>query len=336
VPLRSAAVNPPSTASGLDRVEPAIGAFPSPGEATEATEAGAAGEPGAAGEVELSVLVVCRNGAPKVPRFLPEVERALRQFPVRTEIVFVDDASTDGTADAARAAVPSARVVALARQRGSSGARNAAAEAATGHWLLLCDDDVELTNACLQTLWRARQPGHCVIPLLRDLRGDLQNAITTRWRWGDLKLVSHTEPVKTVAYPDSACMLLTRDLYWQAGGFDERFQPNCYEDVAFGFALDRVGALSRMVPDATIVHYVHGTDGSGLVLRSLTEHLDQKKERIYRNRWLFDLLVLRGWRRWMVVGLGVPRTALESLRERSVGPVRGYAHAWRAFLKDRH
>ena len=279
--------------------------------------------------------MICFNGAPKVPRFLPLVAEALEQLPVRSEIVFVDNGSTDGTAGAARRAVPSARVVVLSLNRGSSGARNAAASAARGRWLLLCDDDVELTAECLQALWAARDPAHCVIPLVRDLRGELQNAITAAWHWGDLKLVNHARPVATVAYPMAACMLLTAGIYWQVGGFDERYQPNCYEDAAFGFALAEAGSEVRMVPQATIVHYVHGTDPSGIALRSVTDHIDEYRERIYTNRWLFDLLVLTGWRRWLAVGLGLPRTALESWRVGSVGPARGYCLGWKVYLRDR-
>lgn len=279
--------------------------------------------------------MICFNGAPKITRFLPCIEDALGGLDVSSEIVFVDDASTDGTADAARIAVTSATVVSLTRKGGSSGARNAAARAAKGRWLLLCDDDIELTVEALRALWAARNPEHCVIPLVRDLRGELQNSITAKWRWGDLKLVTHAEPVATVAYPDSACMLLTRDLYWKAGGFDERYQPNCYEDVAFGFALTEAGAKAVMVPDVTVTHHVHGTDCGGLALRSVSEHFEQKRELIYRNRWLFDLLVLRGWRRWLAVGLGIPRTALESWRLRSVGPARGYVRGWKIYLNDR-
>lgn len=316
-PLRSRAVTPCTTPYGLGD--------PSRNRVMASDPAG----------VELSVLMICFNGAEKIARFLPCIAAALDGLNVSSEIVFVDNGSTDETAAAARAAVPSAEVVALSPNRGSSGARNAAAEAAEGRWLLLCDDDVELTVECLRALWEARDPQHCVIPLVRDLRGELQNAITAKWQWGDLKLVHHPEPVATVAYPMAACMLIPTNLYWRVGGFDERYQPNCYEDAAFGFALAEVGSKVVMVSGATITHYVHGTESSGLVLRSVTDHLSEYRERIYRNRWLFDLLVLRGWRRWLAVGLGLPRTALESWRIRSVAPARGYYGGWRVFLRDR-
>ncbi len=291
--------------------------------------------PEPSGPVDLSVMMIAFNAAPKISRFLPCIAEALAEFDASSEIIFIDNGSIDGTADAARAAVPAAEVITLTPNRGSSGARNAAARAAKGKWLLLCDDDVELTVNCLRTLWDARDPSHCIIPQVRDLRGVLQNSVTAQWRWGDLKLVNHAEPVPTVAYPMAACMLLTKALYWSVGGFDERYQPNCYEDTAFGFALAEHGAQVVMVPEAAIIHFVHGTEETGLALRSVDDHLQEYRERSYRNRWLFDLLVLKGWRRWLTVSLGLPRTALESWRTRSVGPARGYCLGWKVFLRDR-
>jgi len=249
--------------------------------------------------------------------------------------VVVDNGSTDGTAEAVRAAAPRADVVVLQPNRGSSGARNAGARAAKGRWLLLCDDDVEVPPEALRSLWEARVSGACVVPQVRDLRGALQNALVARWHLGDLKLVELPAPIAEVVYPMSACLLLERELYWAAGGFDERFQPNCYEDPAFGFSLREVGARTRMVPQATVTHHVHGGSTPEEQEQRALEHKDRYTQLIYKNRWLFNLLVLRGWRRCQVVGLGLPRTVAESVRTRSAGPVVGYFRAWRIFVKDR-
>lgn len=276
--------------------------------------------------VELSVLIPSYNGAQRAPVFLPKIIAALDALPVTSEIVYVDNGSLDGTADVARAVAPSATVVRVAPNRGSSGGRNEGARHARGSWLLLCDDDVELTPESLQILWEAREEQTCVIPRLHDLRGELQNSITSRWSRGDLKFLEHPTPVEPLAYPVSACMLLKGDLYWAAGGFDERYQPNVYEDVAFGFALRRRGASIRMVPKAVAMNHVHGEQ------RSVEQHRAEYRSPIYRNRWLFNLLELTGWRRCMVVALGLPRTVLESVRVRSGGPVIGYLSGWAVFL----
>lgn len=279
--------------------------------------------------IDLSIVVPSFNGATRAPIFLPKIVAGLESLPITSEIVFVDNGSTDGTADVAWAAAPTANVVRIFPNRGSAGGRNAGARMALGRWLLLCDDDVELTSGSLRALWEARDERACVVPRLHDLRGELLNAITTRWHWGDLKFVEHPEPVEPLAYPVSACMLLERQLYWAAGGFDERYQPNVYEDVAFGFALRRRGATIRMSPEAVAVNHVHGEE------RTVEQHREEYRKRIYKNRWLFNLLELEGWRRLMAVALGLPRTALESARVRSTGPLFGYASGFGSYLAHR-
>jgi glycosyltransferase involved in cell wall biosynthesis len=278
--------------------------------------------------VDLSIVIPSYNGAQRAPVFLPRLVRELNELSVTGEVVFVDNGSSDGTAAIARDAAPSAKVVRVDVNRGSAGGRNAGVRVARGRWVLLCDDDVGLEPGCLRALWGARKEEVCLVPRLHDLRGELQNAITVTWSRGDLKFVEHAEPVANLAYPVSACMLLERHVYWAAGGFDERYQPNVYEDTAFGFALRERDTEIQMVTGAVAVNHVHDES------RSVDQHRAEFRHRIYKNRWLFNLLVLRGWRRWVAVALGLPRTVLESMRVRSTAPVVGYVKGCGAWATD--
>lgn len=282
--------------------------------------------------IELSVLVTSFQGAERAPYFLPLIVESLDYLQVASEIVFVDNGSSDDTARVASTVASSAKVRRIWPNSGAAGGRNTAAKEACGEWLLLCDDDVEVTGHCLQRLWNARQPWTCLVPLVRDRRGLLQNAVVSRWQRGDHKFVESAEPIDVVAYPLGACLLLERELYWAVGGFDERYQPNGYEDADFGFALRRAGASVRMVRDAELTHDVHGADLTPGRSRTVEARRDEYRDRLYRTRWLFALLALRGWRRAMVLGLGPARTAYESLRVQSLGPIRGYMQAWRTLL----
>lgn len=286
---------------------------------------------------DLSALVPSYNRAENLKRFLPPLVIALdglRREGVDSELIVVDNGSHDGSAAAAREASPGATVIRLRPNRGASGARNAAARAASGRWLLLCDDDVEMTSDALRSLWQARRPGICLVPEVRDLRGVLQNAVVARWRFGDHKLYEVPEPIPKVAYPMSACILVEQDLYWSVGGFDERYQPQCYEDPAFGFSLRAQGATIQMVSGVVVTHHVHGGPTAEDQQEKVRQHRERYRKLTYKNRWLFALLVLSGWRRWMVVSLGLPRTLFESVRTRSLGPLVGYGQAWLIFASD--
>jgi GT2 family glycosyltransferase len=66
--------------------------------------------------------------------------RRLRELPERPEIIVVDNASTDGTAEAVRARFPEVRLIALRHNRGAA-ARNVGVEQARTPYVAFSDDD---------------------------------------------------------------------------------------------------------------------------------------------------------------------------------------------------
>ncbi|HET9593204.1 MAG TPA: glycosyltransferase family 2 protein [Solirubrobacterales bacterium] len=121
-------------------------------------------EPGpdpAAGEAEgLAAIVAARNEADRVG----ETVRALRDAFPGARIWVADDASTDGTAEAAMLA--GAEVVRRGRSHGKGGNVTAAAEAALSvepppRVVLLCDGDLGGSAARLVPLVEAVERGEC-------------------------------------------------------------------------------------------------------------------------------------------------------------------------------
>ncbi|RUM98349.1 glycosyltransferase family 2 protein [Pseudaminobacter arsenicus] len=88
---------------------------------------------------DVSVVIAAFNAQDTLAR---AVDSALRQEGVAVEVVVIDDCSTDGTLEIARSFAPAAvRVVALERNRGPGGARNAGLEAARGRFVVVLDAD---------------------------------------------------------------------------------------------------------------------------------------------------------------------------------------------------
>lgn len=85
----------------------------------------------------VSVIIPAYNEADVIA----DTVRAALSIPSVGEVVVVDDASTDGTSDAARSA-GAHNVIALTRNAGKGGALNAAWPEATGRVLLLLDADL--------------------------------------------------------------------------------------------------------------------------------------------------------------------------------------------------
>ncbi len=270
---------------------------------------------------ELSLLVTTRNSRDRLPRFLPGLVSSLRALDVRFEVIVVDDGSDPDASPAGHVHVNGVRWLHHRRRFGAAAGRNTAAAAAEGEWLLFCDDDVELSDDALRRLWEARDPNHCVVPEARGPEGELQNSVVLGWRLFDPKFIFQETPVASVAFPVGICFLLGRNLFWAAGGFDERITPNYFEDTAFGIALRRLGARVRMVEGAVAVHHGHSGD--------FTTRLARIRPALYENRWIFSAVALEGRRRAVVLTLGAPRVLVESVRRRDVDPLVGYLRALR-------
>ena len=270
---------------------------------------------------ELSLLIATRNSRDRLSTFLPGLTSSVEALSVPAEVIVVDDASDAAASLAESVPVEGVRWLRHRERFGAAAGRNTAAAAARGEWLLFCDDDVELPAEALRRLWAARDPNHCVVPEARGLEGELQNSVTLSWRLFDPKFVFNDVPVSTVAFPVGICFLLRRDLFWAAGGFDERITPNYFEDTAFGIALRRSGATVRMVEGSVAVHHGHSGDFGARLARI--------RPALYENRWIFSAVALGGRRRAVVLVLGAPRVLVESARRRDAGPFVGYLRALR-------
>jgi cellulose synthase/poly-beta-1,6-N-acetylglucosamine synthase-like glycosyltransferase len=88
---------------------------------------------------DVSVIVPTRNRKDLLSIAL---RTALDQRDVDLDVIVVDDASTDGTADVVRAvADPRVRVISQSTREGVSAARNRGIAEATGAWIAFLDDD---------------------------------------------------------------------------------------------------------------------------------------------------------------------------------------------------
>jgi glycosyltransferase involved in cell wall biosynthesis len=94
--------------------------------------------------MDLTVVLPAHNEAATVADVVQEVHHTLAEWDVRSEIIVVDDGSTDGTGEIARAllpSVPSLRVLQHAPNRGYGGALKAGFAVARGEWIAFYPTD---------------------------------------------------------------------------------------------------------------------------------------------------------------------------------------------------
>lgn len=216
----------------------------------------------------VSVVVVVYESGPT----LADCLAALRAQTFRDyEVILVDNASSDRTAQAAARADPAIRLIENADNLGFAAAVNQAARAARGRWFALLNPDAFAEPDWLERLVAATKanPGvGCFTsrqlmaedPTKLDGLGDVMALAGFPFRGG------YTHPNPGALEPGwvfSACggaMMIARELFLRVGGFDERLFCYC-EDVDLGYRLRLIGEPTLLVPDAIVRHVGSASSG---------------------------------------------------------------------------
>ena len=220
---------------------------------------------------KIAVVVVNWNAGDWLRRCLESLAAQERR-PER--VLVLDNASTDGSLEAALRLHPRVEAIRLDANVGFAAANNRAIAA--------CDDCdlVALLNpdAFAAPSWLARleaaaesHPGHAAfasrILLAHDDRlldgaGDAYHVSGLVWRAGHGTRAPAADAPREVFSPCAAAALYRRDAIMDAGGFDETYF--CYlEDVDLGFRMRLRGQRCLYVPDAVVRHVGSGTTGRG-------------------------------------------------------------------------
>jgi GT2 family glycosyltransferase/peptidoglycan/xylan/chitin deacetylase (PgdA/CDA1 family) len=232
--------------------------------------------------LELSVIIPSHSRKAVLRRCLEALARQT-QPPETFEVIVVDDASTDGTAEMVQnMETPyTLRVLSLNPNRGEWGASNAGIEAASGRLCVLLDDDVVPEPGMLAAHVAAhqREPHTAAIGrLIQQPPPDSDwytLAYASAWNEGFAQL-ERREAKWTDCY--SGNLSVEREGLLEIGGFNE--DPTADGDSELAYRLHKARYWTRYVPDAV------GT------------HCDQKRrDRLLRDRARNGAAAVRWWRR---------------------------------------
>lgn len=221
---------------------------------------------------DVSVIVLNYNGR----RWLEGCLDALvsQQNAPPFEIVFVDNASSDGSTTFVAERYPSVTVIRNERNLGFAAGNNVGARAATGGWLAFLNNDTVAAREWLAKLWQAAtDPAHEDDVALATSRieslarpGMLDSAGDGYLRAGGAFKRGHGGPASQ--FPQSgevfgacgAAFMIRRDVFEALNGFDERFFM-VYEDVDLSYRARLAGYRCWYVADAVVRHAGSGTLG---------------------------------------------------------------------------
>lgn len=279
-------------------------------------------------QLAASVVIVNYNGRRFLDRCLDAL--AAQEVPGGFEVIVVDNASSDGSADHLRSRHPGVRVVEPGVNLGFAGGNNAGIREARGRHLVLLNNDTRVRPGWLRALVAAADagPGHGAIAsksLFMDPPGTIQNA-------GSLLLSDLSGADRGFREPDAgqydraeevfgACgngCLLRREMLDDVGTFDERFFMY-YEDTDLAWRMRLRGWTVLYEPAAVLDHVHAGSSGEWspfftfqvdrnrlfLVLRNAAPAL------VVRVFWRFAALSARNAARTLLGRLIRPPAALE-------------------------
>lgn len=233
---------------------------------------------------DLSIIVVtyeCRDEARECLRSVEQDGSSLDR-----EVIVLDNASSDGTAEMIRTEFPAVRLLAEPENLGFARGVNRAADAAEGEYLLLLNPDTIVhpgaTDALVHFarahpehgLYGGRtvnpdgtvHPGSCWgRPTLWSLVcfATLLSTAFSRSRLFDPESLG-SWPRDTVREVDivTGCLLLaSRTLWSELGGFDERFFVYG-EDADLALRAARLGYRPAITPDAVVTHEIGASSAS--------------------------------------------------------------------------
>ena len=262
--------------------------------------AGAAGGDGAKSPSDcLTAVVVTWNSAADVRRLAGSARTHLGGA---CRLLFVDNASEDGTIAVIRSAAPDSEVIELHRNHGFAEANNIGVRAAATDVVALLNPDTELVDASLQRLAMHAGRGRALFgPRLLNDDGSAQiSAFPPLSGWeagliaiwpGELlpaRIRRRCEPWRSnerasVGWLSAACIVAQRDVLIELGPFDPELALYG-EDTDLGVRARQRGVPSIFAPDLARIIHVGSRSGAQAFADVGMERKIQARRWVARHR----------------------------------------------------
>jgi O-antigen biosynthesis protein len=191
---------------------------------------------------------------------------------VSYEVILVDDEADDETKRLLEA-VQGAKIVHNEQNIGYLRSVNRGASMARGRWLVLFNNDTEVTRGWLRAMLACAESAEdigVVTPKFIYPDGSLNEAGGIIWRdgtgvnYGRGEQPNHFqyEYRREVDYGSAAALMVNAELWRQVGGYDERYLPMFYEDADLCFEARERGLRVVYEPEAVVVHVEGATTGN--------------------------------------------------------------------------
>ncbi len=226
--------------------------------------------------MKVSIVIPNYNGQKLLERNLPSVIEAAQNHNDATEIIVVDDASTDGSREFLQSAYPDVRLLTNEVNRGFADTITKGIEASSSPLLFLLNTDVIPEKGSLAILAENFRQDNlfAVSPLIYDEKGNINPYSCNRpvFKKGRLSFtkesddfyheISRKGECYPIFYATAGNSMFSKEKFLVLGGFDDLFRPFYCEDIDLGWMAWRRGWRSMLDPRASVIHFTHGSIAS--------------------------------------------------------------------------
>ena len=242
------------------------------------------------------IIIINWNGKHLLTDCLKSVQN---QSYEHTNIVLVDNGSTDGSVEYVSQEFRNVKVVRLEDNRGFTGANNIGIKSGAGEFVALLNNDAVAHRHWLmesiRCLRRHPDAGFCASRIVNFFQRNLLDAagdVYTRGGVNAKRGFGHTtDSHQDTGYVFGACaaaVVYRRDMLEEIGFFDEDFFIMC-EDVDLSFRAQLAGYKCIYCPTAIVYHKTHGSIGG---INKIFSYYGQRNlEYVFFKNLPFRLLV---------------------------------------------
>lgn len=242
----------------------------------------------------VSIVIPTLNHLEDVVLTLDSISKSTDSTPY--EVILVDDGSQSDVS-AVFAKIPNLILIRHDQNRGYAEACETGIQSASGTYLMLLNNDVEVVDHWLDPLVAildAHGDVGAVGSMLIRPDNRLQEAGViiwadgTGWQYGNG--CSPFDPIfrtqRTVDYCSAASLLVRRATWNQVGGFDPQFRPAYYEDSDLCMSITEAGQKVIYEPKSVAFHREGSTHGQSIEGLKRHQFINHEK---FRAKWAIEL-----------------------------------------------
>ena len=222
----------------------------------------------------VSIIIPNWNGSDLLKAYLPSVLTAQKNYQGNTEIIVVDDASTDRSVYLLKKEFPNIKPVLHEQNQGFGKACWSGAQASKHPVLIFLNSDVEVDPDFIAPLMKnfKDQAVFAASPLILNENGSPSDVTISMPYFRRGKIRYRTFPPEKLLnttlslpgpwytlFPLGGAFAVDKKRFLTLQGFDDLFVPFYYEDTDLGFCAWRRGWKCIVVPESRATHFHKGT-----------------------------------------------------------------------------